>query len=903
MQPTRTQAIKSVLLDSTWLDLAELYNHDMEVQVNVAQDGGQRVEGEYQGRQWLAWTDGLSTWKSFRIPYKANSEPEYTDRPMTFDLARYVEGIGMTGWDWKNRLSRWVAYDFDAIVGHSDKHTSKLTDVELGTIQDVVSRVPWVTLRSSTSGKGLHLYVFLKETVATRNHHEHAALARAILSQLTAITGYDFQNKVDVCGSNMWVWHRKMFDKETKERIGLRILKKGEPLNKIPDSWQSHLTVIQGKSKKTKPTFIPSGEIDLFDELTGQRAKTTLDSEHKKLLNYLEENNCRWWFDQDHWMLVTHTHDLARAHNELKMKGIFTTLATGSERGQDHNCFAYPLAHGAWGVRRYSQGVKESETWEQDGRGWTKCILNRELELHTACRLFGGTEHPKGGYHFSTMEALTKAIVALGGELTYHSTYNARAGLIKPHKDDETKVIVMISATKDDMRENMVGWIQESKHWVRVVQIVVPVKLEVETANYDDIIRHLVTPDSIDCGWMLKAEGQWIDEPFTHIKAALDSMGYSGDEKKNIIGSNLFKPWRIVNLPFQSEYPGDRQWNRNAAQLRHTPSPEPSDHKHWDMVLSHCGKGLDDACQKHEWCRQNGIIRGKEYLMCWIASLIKEPTQPLPYLFLFSLEQDTGKTIFHEAIELLLSRGYMRADASVSSNSGFNGELENTVFCVIEEMDLNASKTAYNRIKDWVTSRNILIHRKNATPYMAINTTHWVHCANEPQACPMFPGDTRITMIQVPPLTPEEKIPKRELLKLLEKEAPDFLASLMRLEIPPSNDRLNIPVLNTEEKFAAQSSNETMLQRFLREKCYEIPGAMVSFADFYAAFQNELLLSSPKQMQEYTKMRVTLELPAKYPKGKLTTDPNIHIGNLTLDPSHIPTKPYVKDGVYIRRQI
>ena len=105
-QPTKTEAIHNFLTARTHADLACLYNFNMEVQVNVAQDGGDRVTGDFKGKQWHAWTDGMTNWKPFRIPFKANTHPEYEDREMTFDLAAHADGIGMTGWDWKNRLSR-----------------------------------------------------------------------------------------------------------------------------------------------------------------------------------------------------------------------------------------------------------------------------------------------------------------------------------------------------------------------------------------------------------------------------------------------------------------------------------------------------------------------------------------------------------------------------------------------------------------------------------------------------------------------------------------------------------------------------------------------------------------------------------------------------------------------------
>ncbi len=905
MNPTRTESIKTFLTNSTWPDLAAMYNHDMEVQVNVAADGGTRIEGEYAGRQWLAWGDGINTWKSFRIPYKAKTEPEYQDRPMSYDLARHAEGIGMTGWDWGKRVSRWFAYDFDALIGHSDRHSKKLTETELGNIRDIVQKVPWVTLRTSTSGKGLHLYVFLKTPHETRNHDEHAALARSILSMLTATTTYDFNTKVDICGSNMWVWHRKMFDLETKERIGLKVIKTGEPLDHLPVNWRDHLNVIRGKSKKTRPSFVDgsvigSGDVaeDTFNELTGQRNKTPLDKEHKALLDYLRDSGSMWWWDNDHWMLVCHTHNLKQAHNILNLRGVFETLATGTEVGHDHNCFAYPLPRGAWAVRRYSQGVKEADTWDQDGNSWTKCYLNREIDFDTACKLKKGCEHPKGGYQFPLVGDMMSALKTLGVELECNDAYGDRTGLLKLHKEDG-KIIVSIPATKEDKGVGMEGWIKAPKEWQRVVHYKVPPKLEAESnISTDDLVRHVLTPDNADCGWMLKTDGTWNDEPLVHVRAALDSMAYTPTEQKDIIGENVIKPWKLVNRPFEPEYPGDRVWNRNAAQLKYVPAPEPESHKHWDMILEHCGKSLDDAIRVHPWCIANGIMKGSEYLKCWMTSLIKEPHQPLPYLFFWSKEQDTGKSMFHEAFELLLTRGYMRADTALTSQGGFNGEFENVVLCVVEETDLSQSRVAYARIKDWVTSLNISIHRKQVTPYMIPNTTHWVQTANGPQFCPILPGDTRIVMIHVPILDEKIKIPKKDFVKLLEKEASDFLGSLMKLELPASGDRLNLPVITTEDKREVQAVNESELDMFIEKYCYDILGTRIAFSEFYDKFTETL---PPNEVQKWSSKRVSMELPRRIVKGKCTDNPNIFLGNLTFDPNEAESAPYVKYDLVIRK--
>jgi hypothetical protein len=103
-QVTRREAIANFLLAKTHKDLAELYTPQMEVQCNVAQGTGERVDGEYMGKSWSGWTDGTITWKSFRIPFNANTKPTYEDQRMSFDLVKYAEGIGMTGWDFVDKV-------------------------------------------------------------------------------------------------------------------------------------------------------------------------------------------------------------------------------------------------------------------------------------------------------------------------------------------------------------------------------------------------------------------------------------------------------------------------------------------------------------------------------------------------------------------------------------------------------------------------------------------------------------------------------------------------------------------------------------------------------------------------------------------------------------------------------
>jgi hypothetical protein len=877
--PKRTEAIKTFLTLMTHADLAESYYAGMEVQVNVAQDGGDRVSSEgFKGRQWHSYSDGAQEWYSFRIPKKAFSDPENNDFKITYDLAAHAEGIGLTGWDWQKRISKWVGFDFDAIAGHSGANA--LTDSELDAVRKAATAIPWVTVRRSTSGSGLHLYVYLND-VPTATHNEHSALARAILGKMAATTGFDFSSKVDTCGTVLWIWHRKM----TPTNHGLELVKKGEVLTDIPINWKDHIDVVRGNRRRTLPKFVENE--DQFNELTGQRPHTKLDDGHKKLLDYLEKIKAQWWWDADHHMLVCHTTDLKNAYSKLQLRGIFNTIATGKEQGADHNCFAYPLDHpnGGWVVRRYTQGIQESSNWEQDGSGWTRCYFNCDPSLKIAAQTFHGMEDEKGAFHFVNVADAVKAAQSLGIKIRLPDWAHGHKAKVHQHKDG--RLVISFEKKATDHYDDIPGWREEkSNWWQRIFNANLQQTFEPEAIKHDDVVRHLVSDKRTDRGWVVN-NGQWCEEPYTNIRLALKAHGLRDAEVNKILGDCVLEPWTLVNEPFQSEFPGGRLWNRDAPQLRYKPTEdEPFNCPTWYKVLEQCGKGLDSAVTTDGWCRANGILKGSDYLKIWIASLFQYPKEQLPYLFLYSKEEKTGKSTFHEALEMLMTGGYMRADVAIISSSGFNGELEGQILCVVEETNLQKAVVARNRIKDWVMSKSILIHPKGRTPYQVRNTVHFVQTGNKIDECPIFSGDTRITMIHVPVLDMMDMIPRNQLHQQLKQEAPDFLGEIMRIEIPLSGDRLNVPIVESEIKKLTADSNRDALEIFLDEVCYEAPGEVILYSELFDRFQEWL---DPMEVHEWSKIRMGKELPHKYPKGRLlSAGAQFHIGNLSFtEPENI----------------
>lgn len=872
MNPTRTQAIKNFLMAQAAsvypqiTDLANLYYQGLEVQVNVDQDGGERISGEFHGRKWIGWTDHIQTWKPFRIPNNAKTVPTYEDKEITFDLEAHAQGIGFTGWDWYHRVSKYVAFDFDSLTNHKEG----LTEDELNAIKQLAFDLPFVTVRKSTSGRGIHLYVYLNN-VSTMNHNEHAALARSILSKMSSLTGFDFNTKVDTCGGNMWIWHRKMAGTD-----GLTILKQGYTLDDIPTNWQDHLTVISRKRHKIITKGSNSIESNEMEELANNRIYAPLDEIHLKIIKALEDAGGSTW-DSDHSMLTTHTTTLALVHEQLGLRGVFRTISN-TEPGSDWNVFMFPNTNGSWVVRRFTKHCSEAPTWDVDVSGWTRCYYNRDATLTIACKAEGGIERERGGFLFREASVALDALRIIGSIITIPNALMGRETILKERQDG--KVIIKIKREPRDDGGDMVSWEpNKDGYWTHIVNATQKATDDTELANYDNLLRHIIT-NSGDLGWVININNKWIIEPLTHVKLTLAANGLNKYEIDNIIGSAIKNCWILVNEPFQAEYPGQRKWNRDATQLRYSPREETDDlnYTHWKLILQHCGSTIDDAVKTNPWCKVNGIETGADYLKCWIASLFQEPGQPLPYLFFYG-DQNSGKSILWEALDLLMTKGIMDASIALQNEANFNAELEHAILCVVEEVNLRKNQSAYIKIKQWVTAVQMSVHCKRATPYMVHSHMHWMHFANDQDACPVFPGDTRVVVIHVPPLNPLHLIPKKQLLEALEKEATDFITEIFNIELPPSNDRLNIPPIMTEAKANLQMSNETELQTFLREHCFYVEGATISVEAFCEEFFKTL---DAMQVSKWSKIKVGKEMPRdKFPKGR-RSDGKWYYGNISF---------------------
>ncbi len=854
----RIDAIKKVLSLSS-SELTDLYTPEMEVQVNVAQLEGRRIPGT-QSIKYINENTG-EQWAPFRIPW---GDKEYTDIPIHFDLIERFQAIGISGWNFVEKQSHWVAYDFDSVVNHAQG----ISEETLGQLVEHCSKLPYLDIVRSTSGLGYHIYVHFSKPVPTENRTEHAALAKSLLSILTIESGFDWQANIDCVGNMFWIASTKQDGTN-----GLSYIKERDtpfPVEKIPAHWKD---MAKKNKKYCKGKNVDSKEVE---KAIGSVNKKELDEDHRALLNwFLEKARKVYWFETDSNMLVCHTQDLEKAFTDLGIKGVFKTNSNSHDPEQ--NCFAFPLENGAWIVRRFSKGCQENGVWFQDVNGWTSAYLGKTPTFEQACHAHEGVLDDKGVYHFDSISEANRVLELIDSLERIPTELSGKKCTLAYNKN---RIVISMSKGNEKAPKGYLVKGKQNPEIQRVFKFTED-KQEDPTSNQaDSVIRHTVSQGA-EAGWYIHINNMWMAHSLASVNnlMAHEYPQHKSKEISTFIGEQVKNPWELICEPFQPEYVGNRQWNKDSPQF--SVEAISGSHPTWDLLLKHLGSGITKDVLTDDWCVGQGMSTGYDYLLLWCASMFQRPTQGLPYLFFWSEEQNTGKSSFHESLKFAFKglKGYIRADQALKNETGFNRELLGAVLCVVEEINLGKDKNAQNRMKDWVTSETLNIRAMRSDAYLAPNTTHWCQFANDASNCLVTEGDTRITSIEVSTLS--NPIPQQVFLQRIREELPMFLFTCLNIELGLPHSRLGLPALMTETKKRQIDAAKTHHQLYF-EKLYYFPGRYEKYDDI---FQDYLMWAQSKEIPG-NKILNSKEFKLKKPhlKGSLKGyfGKDLCLGNVSL---------------------
>jgi hypothetical protein len=847
--------LKHSVADSPYL--IPKWSIDLESQFLV-HPGNEEVEGSAN-----TWTDGSETWCQHRWPSNAGTAPSYVDRPLTFSPMAHLTRVGSTWWDFKNRRSVAVALDID-LEGEHAESTTTVTPAKLAELTKRLAKLDYLTLVRSSGGGGVHIYCFFDEDNQphSENHNEHTQVAHALVAKISEDLNYDLTQHMDAVGVVFWLWSCD----SPAGHPGYELIKEQTKFLKAEEIGRFMGLNMAGPNQKIKVKgFNESGDQVTNTEEGGGYKTYDLEPAHSEILKELEDMGYSYIWTGEYNMAHTHTCALKALFEKRKaegrpLKGFFETISKGTDKTKP-NCYMTPRPDGVFQIKRFGTRTAEHALWNtREDDTW--CYLNQDTQVLPVLKRFGA------GY-----DGIKLTITAQDLE-TVMNAFGETLG--ESHKAIGTSITVIKRAdgtfgAQIESDGHFDGWQRRGKKLIRTLPLIHK-KAEFNKTlleEADDVVRFVVTPEHDPYGWAVKSGDNWIMfKSFDPVGCVLQNM--FGKDAAPLKAEMTTKPWVLHHEPFGKEYPGDRKWNKHAPQLAIEPAKVAGPHQHWDMVMDHLGKTLDETVTRTNWCSQWGIHTGADYLRYWTSALIQDPMEPLPYLFFYG-PQDSGKSIFHEA--------------------GYNFEVANAILGYVEEKDLSAvADTAYTRIKEWIMAKTMLIHQKGHTPYQQPNTLHMCHMANKPTACPMEDGDTRITAILVQVL--QRIIPKKALARKLVEEAPFFLRTILTIDLPESHTRLRVPMLASEHKRDLEEMHQTPFESFTNEVLIPCEGQSVKFSDFYAKYKEFCAARSEEPAKKSHVIQLIRNRADKWVLGYGTGKQN-RIANMTMDRNAKPKKKLV----------
>jgi hypothetical protein len=713
-----------------------------------------------------------------RYPRDSATKPDWSEINCPHPL-EHVDRIGTTGLGPNGSVS--VGFDVDTLEGHA----SGITNADRDRISKAVEPLEYVEVRRSSGGEGLHLFVLLEGFNEIQNHTQHAALARAVCGVICHDAQLNFAPSIDVMGGNLWFYRSD--PKPDSYKLLKAATRKLTPAD-VPN-WRDHIEVVTGKRSRVQVNDLDTAEAASYPAI-GR------DDEHERIL--AEYRGAALGYLPDHKCYQAHTAELERIHKLLNLAGAFETDSHGDDPGKP-NCFLFLRPNGGMFVVRYGT-TSEHPLWDKTAKGHPCIAYNVPTKPEAAARAVKAICTAPGRFTCSTFECAKAFAKYLGIDLPELTD--------RPINFTFKHDSVTIEADRQG-KETPEGYGLVGRKLRRLFQIETPStgrQAIQPDIDYDKYVRHLVTPNHEDAGWLLSREdGSWGRESKDTCKDSLVArLQIKKDATATVAGIIAGNPYTLVVEPLQPVWLSGRRCNLNAKRLIEACAGE---HPHYDMILNHIGRGLDDAVAADPWCIRHGVARGADYLRLWAASMVQRPKQPLPYTFLWSLRNDTGKSAWHRSMAKFFEGG--ATDVHRCLTEKFNSDLAGMVLGYIEDKGLDAA--AYERLKGWVDAPTISIRAMHCNAFTVPNYGHYVHTANSLSSCPLLPHDKRVVVIEVDPFEGDDLAWGEVLSPLLDIEAPAFLATLLSMSFPPSAGRLFLPVLETESKrqLMGMSNQET----------------------------------------------------------------------------------------------
>ena len=589
----------------------------------------------------------------YRIPDEGKTLPVNNDRPMDYAW-ELVDIWGTSWWDYLRCLTIGCNFDVDFGHGRRGKTAEEIEDWDRR-----AANVPCLMNSRSKGGKGRHGNVFLERPLPAANRAEHKRNCRAITACVSAALGIDLFDYVCQWGLIQYIYARKPAEN------GLTLVKPATEKLILPDNWLELTTPFERATEAQSQLLTSEAIVH----------RVEMDEIHCSIADTCRRHGYAWSEEmhKDRIIIALHLGGLKVDHAENKRHGAYDTNSPCSDKSKP-NGFAFLKSKGGLALRWFGDAADVSP-WYQGPSGIWCCDYNIAPTFEAASQAAGGVKKKKE-FIFYEGKA-TKALAMLGAAVEIpEKLLTCRTDL---ERLGDTTILITIHSKDIGVCD---GWTFDYGKYVKQVEYA---PLPDETDMFEARLRHTSELEK-GLDWMtLDDRGHWKINTYTEAKEWIKGHGYSAEMTSEVIRYHMERNWLLQKIPFGPQYAGSRMWNRDGARFAVT--PRPGDFKNTKMILEHVGAGSTPYLD--EWCAIQGIKTGGDYLMWWAARMFQYPRSRLPYLFLFSPEQNSGKSSYHRALLRLFanSNGWCELRKELIKDD-FNDLLRGCALAYLEEIDL-----------------------------------------------------------------------------------------------------------------------------------------------------------------------------------------------------------------------
>ncbi len=665
--------------------------------------------------------------------------------------------IGSTGRNWRTESSEFVGFDFDI----PERKSGTASD-NLDRVRSELSKLPYVEVRHSKSGVGLHARVILEGTVAKSSGH-HTANAEAVLEHLIQETGLPLNDWVDCKGGNLWHWVNPSLAK--------------------PKSFQ----LLSEATERLQFTAAP------FEEKTVVRDDFTLTPLQRCLIV-----DCSMK-ESGH---VYNSHG-TRVHAGLGKWGQKSTLQGGNTDPATPNVYVDFPSSTTMTITRY-------------GHPDSKETIHLRLRFDDVCI---GHRLATDGKSYTTDAATYKRIfTAFGVSVPDVPDHHGEPRIVTMTR--LSPGCVRITIPRHGKSDHVDGFTSKPDDRKQSATVRFGEAAPDVTELQEHTVRYTIRPDieGIRGNQYYLADSTATFRPVGEKEVArhIDLKGLDVNETLDTLVCN---PIKIVAKHFAPPTLVGNEWNVLGCQV---PEGVPGDFSTYQQIIDHAGQFLQSGIDRCSWCRRHDVD-GAKWLKYWFAAVRQDPYEPLPGLGLYSFEHGTGKTSLREALRHTFGSQYV-VDGAKELDEKWSGHLVNAVVVSYEEVNLNRPESV-SKLKDLITSRTLSVRKMQTDSFSIRNATHHIHTGQNPEYAPVEPGDRRWTIFDELE-KPTSKVSSVYMERQLEAERLAWLYELEHTEIPPIDRDMDfrLPTLTSDLKLKIMDGTTTVPPnlRPLREAITEV---------------------------------------------------------------------------------